>query len=89
MRACDGTHGLIDFLLVRQSFQQLSGRSPVCPLLGDNPQSVRNCFICGSRQTDSRNLHEVGEAVTRFVEEPRLQDPDRALWIRRGIGPRS
>src|SRR6266566_8773997 len=28
---CDGTHGLIDFLLVRQSFQQLSGRSPDCP----------------------------------------------------------
>ena len=24
-----GTHGLIDFLLVRQSFQQLSGRNPV------------------------------------------------------------
>src|SRR5713226_9075125 len=28
---CDGTHSLIDFLLVRQSFQQLSGRNPDCP----------------------------------------------------------
>src|SRR6266699_3226885 len=26
-----GTHSPINFLLVRQSFQQLSGRSPVCP----------------------------------------------------------
>src|SRR5260370_4951416 len=28
---CDGTTGLIDFLLVRQSSQQLSGRHPSCP----------------------------------------------------------
>jgi hypothetical protein len=28
---CDGTHSLIDFLLVGQSFQQLSGRNPACP----------------------------------------------------------
>jgi hypothetical protein len=28
---CDGTHSLIDFLLVRQSFQQLSGRNLGCP----------------------------------------------------------
>ena len=51
--------------------------------------SVRNCLICGLRQTDSHKLQEFGEAVKRFVEEPPLQHPDRALWIRRGIGPRS
>ena len=27
----DGAHSLIDFLLVRQSFQQLSGRNLDCP----------------------------------------------------------
>src|ERR1700758_4433983 len=39
--ACDGTHGLINFLLVRQSFQQLSGRSLVCPLHGQAKQTGR------------------------------------------------
>jgi hypothetical protein len=28
---CDGTHSLIDFLLARQSFQQLSGGNLGCP----------------------------------------------------------
>src|SRR6266704_3324942 len=38
---CDGTHSLIDFLLARQSFQQLSGRNPDCPSekLGGNGPS--------------------------------------------------
>src|SRR5215472_2244697 len=33
---CDGTHSLIDFLLARQSFQQLSGRNPDCPSSASN-----------------------------------------------------
>jgi hypothetical protein len=29
------------------------------------------------------------EAVTRFVQEPRSQHPDRVIWIHRGTCPRS
>ncbi len=43
----DGAHGLIDFLLVRQSFQQLSGRNPVSPSYGHDLDSDKADQISG------------------------------------------
>lgn len=45
---------------------------------------IRNYGVYGLRPTGC----EGDQAVTRFVEEPRLQYLGPALWIHRGSGPR-
>src|SRR6266849_345196 len=65
---CDWTHSLIDFLLARQSFQQLSGRNPVCPSLGFS--FLRPRFLWSPWLVPQYSLFEASRRGTQ--DSPRL-----------------
>src|SRR5262252_8032255 len=72
---CDGTHSLIDFLLARQSFQQLSGRNP------DGPSSAQNDRVAAISCTS--NGERIGPQYEPSVEG--RQFPGETIAVTRGM----
>src|SRR5690242_14204199 len=89
---CDGTHSLIDFLLARQSFQQPSGRNPVCrhPGVGSIRCRVLS-FVLRSLVRKGRirsaERTEVHLVLTTSFHELTFCPPNADLGRRKGSSP--